>query len=133
SQNRTLVLRMPGAPHAGLQQLRSGSQGSLFNSGPLEASKDAITVFCKRKQESTDCLLFQAQLNLLDWRYQPALESLAKVKPDPNNRAESEEYLLVHATALFEQAEQSGEDQDLYGQAVKDLSAILTDNPNDAI
>src|SRR5947209_1530677 len=75
SQNRSLVLRMPSAPHAGLQQLRSGGQGSLFNSGPLEASRDAITAFCKRQPESADCLLFQAQLNLLDWRYQPALKT----------------------------------------------------------
>ena len=61
------------------------------------------------------------------------MKTLARVKPDPGNRGESEKYFLAHAMALFEQAEQSGEDQDLYGQAVKDLSAVLTDNPNDVI
>jgi|SRR5215469_15263020 len=131
SDERTLPLRIAGAQHAKLKQRREANQRSLFDTNAqMVKAQNAVSTLCKRDPEGAECLLTQAELNLLDWRYQPALTNLNKIKPELRD---SEKYLLVHAIAVFEQAELSGSDPDLLGHAVSDLTKILQSNPHDAV
>ena len=131
SDERTLPLRIAGAQHAKLKQRRAANQKSLFDTNAhVVKAQNAVSTLCKRDPEGAECLLTQAELNLLDWRYQPALTNLNKIKPELRD---SEKYLLAHAIAVFEQAELSGSDPGLLGHAVSDLTKILQNNPHDAV
>ena len=134
SQNRTLVLRFPGASYARLRQRRSGSQDSLFAGDPLiQQTREAIIGACKHRAASSQCLLFQAQLDLLDWRWQPALKALSQIEEQTQGADRSTEFLLARAIVLFEEAELSGSNENLYGQAVTDLTGILRSDPKNTV
>jgi hypothetical protein len=123
-QHRTIELRVPGASYAQLHQRRSGGQESIGTSlDYLHKPEEAINLRCNAQVDDEKCLLYRAQLNLLDWRYEPALASLNRI-----TQLKSEEVLLARALALFEKAQvenESGAGSGLYAEAIEDLTAVL--------
>ncbi len=133
SQDRTLEMRFPGASYSALRLRRAGSQESLTTTDdPLEVPKKAIRSLCKKTPGSKECTVVRAQLDVLDWRYQPALAALATLR----DGTESREVLLTRALAEYEKGEIEGESRiyaSSYGQAIEDLSKILRMAPHDPV
>ncbi|HLJ91081.1 MAG TPA: hypothetical protein VKZ53_30035 [Candidatus Angelobacter sp.] len=133
SQNRVVELRLPLASYSSLRQQRAANQESLLTSDEgLQKSKDAIAKLCKSVPDGADCLIARAELDVLAWRYQPALSELVRVREG----AESRDFLLARAMAEFEKGEIEGESRiyaSSYGQSIEDLSKVLAANPRDPV
>jgi hypothetical protein len=133
SQNRTVELRIPSASHATFRG-RLGSSESLLspNTSHRNAAEQAIRSACRNKSEETQCLLWEARLNLLDLRYRAALTALDGIQ----SKTESRDLLLNRAIALFEEAT-AGTDvkspESLYAQAAEELSKLLRQSPDDPV
>lgn len=133
SQDRTLELRVPGAPHTELRQRRAGSQESLLSSNaPFRNSEEVIRSLCASNPQNTQCLLYEARLNLLVWRYSAAQAELHNI----GGGQKSSDFLLSSAIGYFEEAEAEKGTKPvdhLYAEAIEDLSTILTTNPQDRV
>lgn len=126
TQDRTIEMRIPGAKHAEIRQLRAAGAGSILGvSGSAREAQDKISAALKKDPESADWLILQAQLYLLDWRYQAALSMLNRVETDTN----SSSFLLTRALALNEQG-QIEHDPQLQGEAVDVLGRVLQKEPD---
>jgi len=133
SQNRTVVLRIPSAGYAPFRGQLGSSQSLLSpNTSHRNAAEQAIRSACRNKSDETQCLLWEARLNLLDLRYRAAFTALDGIQGKP----ESHDLLLNRAIALFEEAT-AGTDvkspESLYAQAAEELSKVLKQSPNDPV
>jgi hypothetical protein len=124
-QHRTVEFRIAGASHSQLHQRRSAGQESIRDSmAYLREPERAINSVCKAQPDGAKCLLYQAQLDLLDWRFEPALVNLNRIVP----QSRSEEVLLTRALALSEKGEiesESGAGNSSYAEAIADLTDVL--------
>jgi CHAT domain-containing protein len=133
SQRRTLETRIPGAAYAPWRQERASDQESVVSTqNVIEKPAAAVRGLCQKVPKSDDCLIYSAQVDVLARRYKPALAALAQIK----EKADSRKFLLVRAQAEFEKGEMEGEARSYtssYGQAIEDLSRILSADPHDPI
>jgi cytochrome c-type biogenesis protein CcmH/NrfG len=126
TQDRKIEMRIPGAKHAEMKQQRSGEAGSLLAMPEAERKAlDKIAAGQKKDPDNPQWLILQAQADLLDWRYKPALTALNRVETG----TDSPDFLLTRALALNEQG-QAERDPQLQGQAVDLLGRILQKEPD---
>jgi hypothetical protein len=131
TEQRTIEMRIPYAVHANFKQTRSGDSQSRFNS-PVDLSRAAekISVHLKKDPDDPQWLILSARLDLLDWNYKPALSSLEKISDA--NVAESPEFLMTQAFALYERSEVLKESQG-YFEAVNLLAKALQKTPDNSV
>lgn len=118
AEMRTVELRFAGAQYAPLQQTR----GSSIERSPTWLEAEAILVrISSAARQNPEILQAKARLDLLAWRFEPALQTLNRaiaVRPD-------EPTLLVDlATAHYERAEAQSRDSD-FGIAIELLGQAL--------
>src|SRR5262249_58575161 len=104
TEQRSIEMRIPYAKHSEFHQLRSGDYRSLLSLP--EASREAahqITDRLKKEPDSSEWLLLQARLDLLDFRDRPPLSTLSRITDD--KISSSAEALTTRALATFERAE----------------------------
>jgi tetratricopeptide (TPR) repeat protein len=130
TENRNLEMRIPYAKHSDFHQER-GESGSLINSpDSLRLATSEIEEHLRKSPDAPKWLLLQARLDLLDWRYKPAIAALSKI--DDEKIIDSTEAIMMRGLAAFEQAETEHEEQG-YFQAIDLFGKILQKNPNEAI
>lgn len=130
TENRTIEMRIPGAKHGDIRQQRSGTVGSILNnSEAARSAQDKISTALKKDPGNPQWLILQAQLDLLDWRYQAAASELKKMI---QTGADSTSFLLMRALVLYEQG-QDEHDQQLQNEAVDLLGRILQREPTNSI
>jgi tetratricopeptide (TPR) repeat protein len=126
TENRQIEMRIPGAKHAEMKQQRSGEAGSLLAiPGAERKALDKIAAGQKKDPDNPQWLILQAQADLLDWRYKPALSALSRVETG----TDSTDFLLTRALALNEQGE-AEHDPQLQGHAIDLLGRILQKEPD---
>lgn len=126
TQDRKIEMRIPGAKHAEMKQQRSGDADSLLAMPEAERKAlEKISAGQKKDLDNPQWLILQAQADLLDWRYKPALTALNRVETS----TDSADFLLTRALALDEQG-QAEHDPQLQGQAVDLLGRILQKEPD---
>lgn len=126
TQNRQIEMRIPYAKHGEIKQQRSGESGSLLAMPAAERKAlDKISAGLAKNPDNPQWLILQAQADLLDWRYRPALTELNRIETG----LDSSDFLLTRALALNEQG-QAEHDPQLQGQAVDLLGQVLQKDPN---
>jgi cytochrome c-type biogenesis protein CcmH/NrfG len=126
TENRQIEMRIPGAKHAEMKQQRSGEAGSLLAMPEAERKAlDKIAAGQKKDPDNPQWLILQAQADLLDWRYKPAITALNRVETG----TDSPDFILTRALALNEQG-QVEHDPQLQGQAVDLLGQVLQKEPD---
>jgi tetratricopeptide (TPR) repeat protein len=131
SDRRTLEMRFPGAAYSSYEQTLSGDSESLLNSpDSLRQAANLINSQLKKNPEEPHWLLLSARLNLLDWRYKPALAILDKI--DDPKIIGSADMRMTRALALYEQAQWEPERKDQsYGEIINLLGKTLQSAPDD--
>lgn len=131
TERRTLEMQFPGAAHSVYKQTLSGDSDSLLNSpASLRQAATLIDSQLAKNPDDPEWLLLSARLNLLDWRYKPALASLDKIQDAKN--IDSPAMRMTRALALYEQAEWEPEHRDQsYGEIINLLGKILQNAPDD--
>ncbi|MBZ5508547.1 MAG: hypothetical protein LAO78_24070 [Acidobacteriia bacterium] len=130
TDNRNIEIRIPGAKHSDFHQKR-GEVGSLISSPKtLRKAANEIGDQLKQNPDSPKWLLLQVRLDLLDWRYKPAIATLNKITDD--KIVNSPDGLMARAMTAYEQAESEHEQQG-YFEAIDLLGKILQKNPNEAV
>jgi tetratricopeptide (TPR) repeat protein len=130
TEDRRTEMRFPGARWSPLRQVRSNHQASMAAISPLDKAKEALPTICK-DQETRDCLLYRAEIDIVAGTYEPALATLDQMRETP----EAHDLLLARAMAEFEKAndEPSPNNEAEYSKAAEDLSRALDQAPNDPI
>jgi tetratricopeptide (TPR) repeat protein len=131
TDRRTLEMRFPGAAHSNYKQTLSGDSESLLNSPEsLRQAANLIDSQLKKNPDEPHWLLLSARLNLLDWRYKPALAILDKI--EDAKVISSPEMRMTRALALYEQAQWELERKDQsYGEIINLMGKTLQETPND--
>jgi hypothetical protein len=131
TDKRTTEMRLPNAKHADFVQTRSGEAESRLNSPPsLSRAAEQISEHLKKDPDDPKWLILSARLDLLDWNYKPALSSLERI--NDAHVAESPEFLMTRAFALYERSEVLKENQG-YFEAVNLLGKALQKTPDDPV
>lgn len=126
TQNRQIEMRLPYAKHGEIKQQKSGDAGSLLAMPAAERKAlDKISAGLAKDPDNPQWLILQAQADLLDWRYKPALAALNRVETG----TEHIDFLLTRALALNEQG-QIEHDPQLQGEVVDLLGRILQKEPD---
>jgi len=131
TERRNLEMRFPGAAHSNYKQTLSGDSESLLNSpDSLRQAANLIDSQLKKNPDEPHWLLLSARLNLLDWRYKPALAILDKI--EDTKVIGSPEMRMTRALALYEQAQWEPERKDQsYGEIINLMGKTLQETPND--
>ncbi|HET8887986.1 MAG TPA: hypothetical protein VFQ41_03715 [Candidatus Angelobacter sp.] len=129
TENRNMEMRIPYAKHSDFHQLRSGESESFLHSpAAFRKAEDVIASHLSKEPDDPTWILLQARLDLLDWRYKPALSGLNKI--DKSATLESAEFRMTLALALYEKAETESDPQS-YSEAVNLLEEVLKKSPRD--
>lgn len=133
TEKRTIEMRWPGAAYSNYKQTRSGDAESLLNSpATLRQAANLIDSQLTKNTDDPVWLLLSARLNILDWRYKPALAALDKIEDD--KVINSPKFSMTRAFALYEQAEWEPERKDqTYGEVINLLGKVLQGSPDDPI
>jgi tetratricopeptide (TPR) repeat protein len=131
TERRTLEMRFPDAAHSSYKQTLSGDSESLLNSpASLRQAANIIDSQLKKHPDDPTWLLLSARLNVLDWRYKPALTILDKIE-DPKVIG-SPDMRMTRALALYEQAQWEPERKDqTYGEIINLMGMTLQNTPDD--
>jgi len=127
AQQRTLDLRIPGAGYGPIRVERAQKQSHLSSPGVLLEAEASIKKGLEKHPDDPNLLRGEAEADLLNWDYQPAIETLGhalRLQP------QSSFLLLDLATAYFERAEATTTPAD-YESALQYLSDALRLSPND--
>jgi tetratricopeptide (TPR) repeat protein len=131
TQQRTVEMRVPYAAYADFNQKRSGDNPSRSSFPPsLNQAADKIAKHLEKEPDDPKWLMLSARLDLLDWNYKSALSTLEKISDV--RIAESPEYLMTRAFALFQKSEALKESQG-YSEAVDLLDKALQKAPDDPV
>jgi hypothetical protein len=131
TQQRTVEMRVPYAAYADFNQRRSGDNPSRSSFPPsLNQAADKIAKHLEKEPDDPKWLMLSARLDLLDWNYKSALSTLEKISDA--RIAESPEYLMTRAFALFQKSEALKESQG-YSEAVDLLDKALQKAPDDPV
>ena len=128
-EQRTLELRIPGAGYAPMRQQRGLEGSRLSKPAPLLKAEYLIKEDLATHPNDSDLLAAKGRSELLEWRYDDAIRSLARaleIKPN------SPDLLRDLATGYFQRAESEDRPID-YGKSIELLSEAITKNPSDSI
>ena len=131
TDHRTLEMRFPGAAYSSYKQTLSGDSESLLNSPEsLRQAANLIDSQLKKNPDDPRWLLLSARLNILDWRYKPALANLDKI--EDLKVVDSADMRMTRALALYEQAQWEPERKDqTYGEIINLMGKTLQQRPDD--
>jgi len=129
AQQRTVELRIPGAGYGPIQVQRASGRSQMNSPSSLLEAEVQIKRGLESKPDDPGLLRQKAEIDLLTWNYQPALETLnhaSRLKPN------SFELLVDMATAYFERAEATASPADYEEglQALGDAIRLKPDNPS---
>jgi len=128
AQQRTVELRIPGAGYGPIQVQRASGRSQMNSPSTLLEAEVQIKRGLESKPDDPDLLRQKAEIDLLTWNYQPALETLnhaSRLRPN------SFELLADMATAYFERAEATASPAD-YEEGLQELGDAIRlkpDNP----
>ncbi|HEV2987390.1 MAG TPA: tetratricopeptide repeat protein, partial [Candidatus Angelobacter sp.] len=127
AQQRTVELRIPGAGYGPVRVERGQKQSQMSSPGALLEAEAAIKKGMEQHPEDPNLLRQKAEADLLNWDFQPAIETLGhalRVQP------QSSKLLVDLATAHFERAEATDTPAD-YESALQYLGDALRLSPKD--
>ncbi|HEV3041986.1 MAG TPA: CHAT domain-containing tetratricopeptide repeat protein [Candidatus Angelobacter sp.] len=127
AQQRTVELRIPGAGYGPVRVERAQKQSHMSSPGALLEAEAAIKKGLEQHPEDPDLLRQKAEADLLNWDFQPAIETLGhalRIQP------QSAKLLVDLATAYFERAEATDTPAD-YESALQHLGDALRLSPKD--
>jgi len=126
SQQRTIELRIPGAGYGPIQVERASRRSQSNSPAALLEAESIIRRQMEKTPQDPELLREKAEADLLNWDYQPAIETLGQaLRLRPNSF-----YLLVDlATAHFERAEASSDPAD-YEAGLQYLGDAIRIEPN---
>ncbi len=127
SAQRTVELRVPGAPHAPLRISRSGRPSEA--PPELLESQAEIQRHLERKPADADWLHAWGRAQVLTWQFDGAIQSFEGAAA---SGASSPEFRIDFATAYFQRAEARRNPAD-YDKAIEQLSRALGDRPRDPV
>ncbi|HET6843566.1 MAG TPA: CHAT domain-containing protein [Candidatus Angelobacter sp.] len=128
AQQRTVELRIPGAGYGPIRVQRASGRSQMNSPSSLLEAEVQIKRGLESKPDDPGLLRQKAEIDLLTWNYQPALETLNHAsRLQPN----SFELLVDMATAYFERAEATASPADYEEglQALGDAIRLRPDNP----
>lgn len=128
AQQRTVELRIPGAGYGPVRVERGQKQSQMSSPGALLEAETAIKKGLEQHPDDPNILRQKAEADLLNWDYQPAIETLGhamRIGP------QSSKVLVDLATAHFERAEATDTPAD-YESALQYLGDALRLSPKDA-
>ena len=126
AQQRTVELRIPGAGY-GPVRVERGQKSQMSSPGALLEAEAAIKKGLEQHPDDPNLLRQKAEADLLNWDYQPAIETLGhalRLQP------QSPKLLVDLATAHFERAEATDTPAD-YESALQYLGDALRLSPKD--
>jgi CHAT domain-containing protein len=130
SQQRTVEMRFEGAKYGPLKQERGTADQSRLNRPAMLLEAEAtIGRNLAAHAEAPAWLQAKARLDLLDWHYDGAIQSLKhalQIQPD------SPSMLIDLASAYFERAEATDRTID-YGQVIELLGKVLAAQPDNPV
>jgi len=126
TDQRTLESRMPGAAYAPLRVQKGPAESFTARSGSLLKAESLIVDQLARHPDDPDWLQASARANLLEGKYDAAVESLQRAL---ELRRDSPELLLDLGTAHFQRAQSEGRQED-FGAAFESLSKVLAQQPD---
>ena len=126
AQQRTVELRIPGAGYGPVQVERASRRSQSNSPAALLEAESIIRRQLEKTPQDPELLREKAEADLLNWDYQPAIETLGQaLRLRPNSF-----YLLVDlATAHFERAEASSDPAD-YEAGLQYLGDAIRIEPN---
>jgi CHAT domain-containing protein len=127
AQQRTVEMRIPGAGYGPVQVQRADGHSQIASPRALLEAEVLIKRGLEKRPDDVDLLRQKAEADLLNWNYQPALETLnraARLKPG------SFELLVDTATAYFERAEATANPAD-YEAGLESLGDAIRLKPDD--
>lgn len=128
AQQRTVEMRLPGAGYGPVRVQRAANQSQISSPRALLEAEVLIKRGLEKRPDDAALLQQEAEADLLNWNYQPALETLnraSRLKPN------SFELLVDTATAYFERAEATANPAD-YEAGLQLLSDAIRLRPDDA-
>lgn len=133
TEQRTVVLRVPGAAYGAFRVSRGNANTSRLDrpAALLEAEAEIAAKQTQGRRTSTEWLKLRAQVDLLEWNYNAAIQTLHEAEAIGAGSSPSDVYLYL-AMAYFERAEANNYAPD-YGTAVEFLGRVLDKNPNDPV
>jgi tetratricopeptide (TPR) repeat protein len=126
AQQRTIELRIPGAGYGPIQVERASGRSQSNSPAALLEAESIIRRQMEKTPQDPELLREKAEADLLNWDYQPAIETLGQaLRLRPNSF-----YLLVDlATAHFERGEARSEPAD-YEAGLQYLGDAIRIEPN---
>jgi CHAT domain-containing protein len=127
AQQRTVEMRIPGARYGPVQVQRAEGHSQISSPRALLEAEVLIKRGLEKQPNDVDLLRQKAEADLLNWNYQPALETLnraTRLKPG------SFELLVDTATAYFERAEATANPAD-YEAGLESLGDAIRLKPDD--
>jgi CHAT domain-containing protein/tetratricopeptide (TPR) repeat protein len=127
AQQRTVELRLPGAGYGPVRVERGPKQSHMSSPGVLLEAEAEIKKGLEQHPDDPNLLRQKAEADLLNWDYQPAIETLGhalRLQP------QSPKLLVDLATAHFERAEATDTPAD-YESALQYLGDALRLAPKD--
>jgi CHAT domain-containing protein/tetratricopeptide (TPR) repeat protein len=129
TDQRTLELRIPGAAYAPLRVQKGPAESFTARSGPLLKAESLIVDQLARHPDDPDWLQASARANLLEGKYDAAVESLTRAL---ELRPDSADILLDLGTAHFQRALAEDRQED-FGAAFESLSKVLAQQPDNTV
>ncbi len=126
AQQRTIELRIPGAGYGPIQVERASGRSQSNSPAALLEAESIIRRQMEKTPQDPELLREKAEADLLNWDYQPAIETLGQaLRLRPNSF-----YLLVDlATAHFERGEARSDPAD-YEAGLQYLGDAIRIEPN---
>lgn len=129
TERRTVELRIADAHHSLPHRERGSGRSSIDQPQSLLDANALISRQLKTHPHDSEWLHAKARVDLLDWDFQDAIDTLRQIQKDNAGSSSVQRDL---ATAYFERAEANSQPSD-YGTAAELLGEVLKQDPQDPI
>lgn len=129
TEQRPFELRLTGAAHGQVRQVRSGARSPLDKPAALLTAESLIREQLATRPNDAQLLIAKGRIELLEGDAEAAIKTFGRLL---DAYPDSPELLTDLATAHFQRA-QAGDRAIDYGQAIELLSRALTKNPDDPV
>ena len=130
TENRTMELRIPGAQYAPVRQQRGSANSTFDRPQALLEANALISRQLKYHPDDPTWLSASARADLLEFRYEPAIDTLRRAL---NIQPDSPVLLTDLATAYYQRAVATDDREVDYGAAIEYLSRALSKMPDDPV